>query len=189
METQKPSFILNWCCYSVPKKIFKTLLRLLKDITRNHESLFGGKTGMVFSELLNNDGSVKEQDMILPKIILTPAEGYPFIFKWNQDPIILAYSGTFNKVPRMHFRKLWYRLHWTMLLSWSALCSAFKRKEFWQNHSHPSRGKDKGKNFSMKIHTAARQGPDKQQHRYHLWPNPHDWRLSICRPNYANALP
>jgi hypothetical protein len=63
-------------------------------------------TRLIFYDLLNSDGSIREEDLILPKITLTPVEGYPFMFNRTQYPIIPAYSGTFNKCQGCTFEKI-----------------------------------------------------------------------------------
>jgi len=57
-------------------------------------------------DLLRNDGTVKEQDLILPKIPLIPTEGYPFKFTRSQYPIVPAYAITINKGQGCTFEKI-----------------------------------------------------------------------------------
>ena len=41
-------------------------------------------TRLLFYDLLNTDGTVREENLILPKITLIPTEGYPFMFRRTQ---------------------------------------------------------------------------------------------------------
>ena len=53
---------------------------------------------VVTYDLLNIDGSVREQNILLPRITLTPSQNYPFMFKRNQYPIVPAYAASIHKV-------------------------------------------------------------------------------------------
>lgn len=63
-------------------------------------------TRLVFYDLLYSDGTVREENLLLPRITLTPTEGYPFMFQRTQYPIIPAYSGTFNKCQGCTFERI-----------------------------------------------------------------------------------
>jgi len=61
---------------------------------------------LISYDLLNNDGSVREENILLPKITLTPTEGYPFVFQRTQYPIIPAYAATINKSQGCTFERI-----------------------------------------------------------------------------------
>ena len=56
--------------------------------------------------LLKNDGTIREQGVLLPRITLTPNEEYVFQFQRTQYPVMPAYAGTFQKCQGCTFDKI-----------------------------------------------------------------------------------
>jgi len=56
-------------------------------------------------DLLHPNGTVRDSNIILPRITLTPSENYPFMFKRTQYPIVPAYAASIHKVQGCSLKK------------------------------------------------------------------------------------